>query len=116
MLLAQEALLSTHVVHCWIVQPYQRHAQPNNRLEPTASSFGFAYASGGGSGAALGTKHTTTQDEGKTHTMRHVVLSHTVSPRTSPGPRNTVPQDTGCAEEHRWYSSPLLVPQGHSVF
>ncbi len=53
MLLAQEALLSTHVVHCWIVQPYQRHAQPNNRMEPTASSFGFAYASGGGSGAAL---------------------------------------------------------------
>jgi hypothetical protein len=54
--------------------------------------------------------------------MRHVVLSHTVSPRTSPGPRNTVPQDTGRAQEHRpcprtpsglkahcWYSSPLLV-------
>ena len=53
MRLALEARLSTHVVHCWIIQPYQRHAQPNHRLKPTAASFGFAYASGGGSGAAL---------------------------------------------------------------
>jgi hypothetical protein len=28
--------------------------QPNQALEPTASSFGFAYASGGGSPPALG--------------------------------------------------------------
>jgi hypothetical protein len=31
-----------------------RETAPNKALEPTASSFGFAYASGGGSPRALG--------------------------------------------------------------
>ena len=31
-----------------------RETAPNNALEPTASSFGFAYASGGGSPRAFG--------------------------------------------------------------
>jgi hypothetical protein len=31
-----------------------RETAPNNALEPTASSFGFAYASGGGSAQAFG--------------------------------------------------------------
>lgn len=54
----------------------------------------------------LGSKHSTTSNEGKTHTMPPVVPSHTASPRTSPGPRNTVPQ------EHRRCSSllPVLKP------
>jgi hypothetical protein len=32
----------------------QLRNQPNHALEPTASSFGFAYASGGGSPRAFG--------------------------------------------------------------
>ena len=47
---------------------------------------------------AFGTKHPTTRDEGKTHTMPHIVPSHTASPRTTPGPSNVVPQDTGHAQ------------------
>jgi hypothetical protein len=32
---------------------FHAYAAPNQALEPTASSFGFAYASGGGSPRAL---------------------------------------------------------------
>ena len=39
--------------------------------------------------------------------MPHVVLSHTASPRTSPGPRNAVPQDTGRLHEHSRYAQPI---------
>jgi len=53
----------------------------------------------------------TTRDEGQTHTMLHVVLSHTVSPRTNPGPRNAVPQDTGRIQAQHGYSRPSSVPR-----
>jgi len=61
----------------------------------------------------LGSKHQTIKDEGKTHTMPHVVSSPTAFPRTSPGPRNTVPQDTGRAQEHRRDSQPIGGAQAH---
>jgi len=37
-----------------VARLYQRHNPPNIALEPTAYSFGFAYASGGGSPLAFG--------------------------------------------------------------
>ena len=37
-------------------------------------------------------------NQDKTHTMRHVVLSHQASRQTRPSPRNMVPQDTGRAD------------------
>jgi hypothetical protein len=45
----------------------------------------------------LSVQHQTSnqKDQGKTNTMPHVIPSYTASPRTSPCPRNTVPQDTG---------------------
>ena len=55
----------------------------------------------------------TTRDEGQTHTMQHVVLSHTVSPWTNPGPRNPVPQDTGRAQEPHQCSQPIVGTQAH---
>jgi hypothetical protein len=45
--------------------------------------------------------------------MSHVVLSHTVSLRTSPGPRNLVPQDTVRAQAHRWYAKPIAGAPAH---
>ncbi len=45
--------------------------------------------------------------------MPHVVLSHPVSLPTSPGPRNPVPQDTVCAQAHRWYAKPIAGAPAH---
>jgi len=88
----------------------------NHRLYPAADrpqgrrvGVRCVVGGGGGSPPALGTKHTTTKSQGKTHTMLHVVLRRTVSPRTSPGPRNTVPQDTDRAQEHSRYLGALSV-------
>jgi hypothetical protein len=41
--------------------------------------------------------------------MRHVVLRPTASPRTSPGPRNPVPQATGRLQAQHGYARPLAV-------
>ncbi len=51
----------------------------------------------------------TTRDEGQTHPMLHVVLNHTVSPRTNPGPRNAMPQDTGRLQAQHGYARPWSV-------
>jgi hypothetical protein len=45
--------------------------------------------------------------------MPHVVPRHTASPRTSPGPRNPVPQDTGRAQEHHRDSQPMVGAPAH---
>jgi hypothetical protein len=47
------------------------------------------------------------------HTMVPIVLRHTMSPRISPGPRNTVPQDTGRTQEHRRGSKPIVGAPAH---
>jgi len=45
-----------------VARLYQRHNPPNIALEPTAYSFGFAYASGGGSPLAFGCAETNRHD------------------------------------------------------
>ena len=62
---------------------------------------------------ALGTHMKTTRDEEKTHPMPHGVRRHPVSPWSSPGPRKTVPQDTGHAPQPHRSLKPIVGAPAH---